>query len=322
MSNRRITNEVFINLFIGKDWADVTGLNGGKLRIRVPREFDDDIDAIRRECNTIVIEYKKEEFSITRTTQNNERIIFRVTAFENTDGHMVFMIRRPLSRVMELVDLGFGSDLISLLTRPNLKGVVGFVGEMGSGKTTAAASSVRGWLMANGGVALAVEDPPETNLEGEHGDGRCISVEVRSASGGYKGALKKGMRSGADLIYVGEVRDEGPADMIALHGMNGHLLYTTWHGLNIPEAVKRLRTMCTVKDPDGLIATGLAAIVHLSLVDRPVSTLHGKKMVKKVEYDFLEVAGHMDVQNVIRSGEFHKLEDVVESQRATRAASI
>lgn len=320
---KKITDEVFINLYIGSDYADVTGLNGGKLLIKVPAEYKEDIDEIRRECETVLHEYKKEEFSITRQLPNKEKMLFRVTAFENTSGRVVFSIRRPPARVLDFGELGFGSELVALLTKPDLRGVVGFVGEMSSGKTTAAASTVRGRLMALGGLAMAIEDPPETNLDGVHGDGRCIGVEVRSSDGGYRAAAKKAMRTGADIIYLGEVRDEDAAAEVVMGGNNGHLIISTWHAASHEDAIKRLNALCgsSVKDPQSMLATGLAAIVHLRMEERLVSTLSGKKPVKYLVYELLEIRGHQDVQNIIRGGSFHTLRSALEQQKAKRASS-
>jgi Tfp pilus assembly ATPase PilU len=210
---------------------------------------------------------------------------------------------------------------VSLLTRPDLRGVVGFIGEMESGKTTAAASSVRGRLLALGGIAVAIEDPPETNLDGEHGDGRCISVEV--GAGGYKAATKKAMRTGASIIYLGEVRDEDPAAEVAMGGNNGHLIFTTWHAGSIEDGVKRIAAMCgkTISNPENLLSTGLAALIHLRLEDHTINTMKGKKVTKVLRYNFLEIKDHIETQNIIRNGNFHKLQDAMETQKANRRAS-
>jgi len=311
----RITDQIFINLYIGHDFADVTGFKSGKTRAVVPPEYQDDIDAIRRECTSILVNNKVDEFSIKR-----DKTLFRVTAFANTDGKTVFMIRRPPGRVMEFSQLGFGDDAIRILLHPDLRGIVGIVGEMGSGKTTAAASTTKGRLEALGGLAVAIEDPPETDLDGVHGNGRCISVEARADTGGYKSAVKKAMRSGADLIYLGEVRDEDPAEQVVLGGNSGHLILTTWHAESHEDAIKRLIAMCptAMREPEAMLASGLAAIVHVSLDERPVKTLTGTKMDKFLRYEILEVSGHREVQNIIRMRQFHQLNGAYEEQLAKR----
>jgi hypothetical protein len=104
---KKITEEAFINLYIGAAYADVTGLRGTKLRIRVPPEYTDDVESIRRECNATVAQSLKDEFSITRFI-GNEKMLFRVTSFENTSGDLVFIVRRPPARVMDFAEIGFG----------------------------------------------------------------------------------------------------------------------------------------------------------------------------------------------------------------------
>ena len=315
----RITDEEFINLYIGSDYADVVGFRGGKLRIVVPPMYQEDIAEIRRECMSVLTEYKQEEFSIKRGPT-----LFRVTAFENTSGKTDFVIRKPPGRVMEFDQVGFGQDLIDFLRDPKLTGVVAFVGQQASGKTTCAASAMRGRLLELGGIGLSIEDPPETDLNGVHGDGRCISVEARRDKGGYKEAVRKSMRSGADVIYVGEVRDEDAAEQVVNAGANGHCILTTWHAGDHADALKRLIALCgaRVKEPEAMLATGIAAIVHVKLHNQVINTARGKINGKRLEYHMLRVSSDDAVVSIVRQKEFHKLRAAYEDQLNIKRTTV
>ncbi|MFD2274657.1 hypothetical protein ACFS07_35760 [Undibacterium arcticum] len=66
-------NEInFVDLYIGDDFADITGMGGMQGRCVAPIELDDDIKAIRLECGkNFFAKMREEEFSL-----NYDDIIF------------------------------------------------------------------------------------------------------------------------------------------------------------------------------------------------------------------------------------------------------
>ncbi|CAE6793708.1 hypothetical protein R70006_04969 [Paraburkholderia domus] len=311
----KITETEFADLYIGNDWASVAGFKGNEEQISLPTEYEQEVQEIRDQCFEIEHEAGVDEFSIRRSG-----ILFRVTCYPNTDGKTVFIIRRPLATIMPFHKVGFGTSDMEFLLRPDLRGLVIFSGDMRSGKTTAAASLTAARLISHGGTAIVIEDPPETPLDGPHGRGRAIQVEARG-EGAYKAQVKKAMRSGAKLIYLGEVRDSETAGQVITASNNGNFILTTTHALSPKDAVMRLCNLGTsvLEDPAKVLSSGLAAVIHMSLDAKIVNSSSGPKQVKKISYKMLRVEKDSIVMNLIREKAFHMLDNVIDDQLAKQS---
>lgn len=123
-------------------------------------------------------------------------------------------------------------------------GAVLFVGETGSGKTTALNTLVASHPGVRGGTVYAstLEDPPE---------GRPPNVSqfavARSAEQGGTGddnpfvaGLRVRMRSDGDIIVIGEIRDGATSEMFAQLGMSGHKVFGSLHAASCKGAYERL----------------------------------------------------------------------------------
>ncbi len=123
-------------------------------------------------------------------------------------------------------------------------GAVLFVGETGSGKTTALNTLLASHPGVRSGTAYAstLEDPPE---------GRPPNVSqfavARSAEQGGTGdenpfvaGLRVRMRSDGDIIVIGEIRDGATSEMFAQLCMSGHKVYASLHAASCKGAYERL----------------------------------------------------------------------------------
>lgn len=152
-------------------------------------------------------------------------------------------------------------------------GAVLFVGETGSGKTTALNTLLATHPGVQSGALYAstLEDPPE---------GRPPNVSqfavARSASQGGTGeanpflsALRVRMRSDGDLVVIGEIRDGATAEMFAQLGMTGHKEYASMHAPSCKGAYERLVSSMMGLPPE-LVASSdvLALTVYQTLVPR------------------------------------------------------
>ncbi|WP_164703902.1 ATPase, T2SS/T4P/T4SS family, partial [Pseudomonas viridiflava] len=95
--------------------------------------------------------------------------------------------------------------------------------------------------------ALAAEDPAETDLNGRHGSGRWIQMQVSRRNGGYEEALMRGLRSGADMMFIGEIRDTPTAVEAVRAAINGLFIVTTVHAGTVPQAIERVITLAEPK---------------------------------------------------------------------------
>jgi type IV pilus assembly protein PilB len=120
----------------------------------------------------------------------------------------------------------------------NKEGIILVTGPTGSGKTTTLYSALR--LVQNDGVNIVtVEDPVEYRL-GQN----IVQVQVHDKAGlTFASALRSILRQDPDVVLVGEIRDQETAQIALQASLTGHLVLSTLHTNDAPNAVTRLVDM-------------------------------------------------------------------------------
>ncbi|EIU1666866.1 Flp pilus assembly complex ATPase component TadA [Pseudomonas aeruginosa] len=307
MSVNPIVQAQFVDLYLGEGFADVKGLAGaGARRVEVPREWESHAQELLQICRQTLEELQDPEFAIVV-----DGVLLRVTQLEDAfNGGSVFVLRRSTAQVRSFEDIGYPSEVVSALMDPQLQGLVLFCGDMATGKTSSAASLILARLQTLGGVGFTVEDPQETNLSGQHGLGRCIQVRTSRRSGGYSEALLRTLRTGADLVLIGEIRDEDTAYQACKASLNGNLVISTIHAKNCPQAIERLITLAKplASNAYDVVAEGIQAVICQELVsDGAARRLHAEPLL------FTSVDS-VAMRDKIRRQQIHLLEDDVNRQ--------
>ncbi len=161
----------------------------------------------------------------------------RVSSMPGNHGEKV-VIRIIDSRdaMMDLERLGFSYDVLTgfrkALERPH--GIVLVTGPTGSGKSTTLYAALT--EIASDELNLCtVEDPIEYNLTGVN------QFQVSAKIGfTFSGALRSLLRQDPDVIMIGEVRDAETARIAVQAALTGHVVLSTLHTNNAPDAVARL----------------------------------------------------------------------------------
>ncbi|MEZ0334493.1 MAG: ATPase, T2SS/T4P/T4SS family, partial [Gemmatimonadales bacterium] len=127
-------------------------------------------------------------------------------------------------------------------------------------KTTTLYSAIR--LIQNEGVNIVtVEDPVEYRL-GEN----IVQVQVHDKAGlTFASALRSILRQDPDVVLVGEIRDQETAQIALQASLTGHLVLSTLHTNDAPNAVTRLVDMGMEAYK---IATALRGVVAQRLMRR------------------------------------------------------
>lgn len=151
-------------------------------------------------------------------------------------------------------------------------GLLVLCGGPGQGKTTTLAATVAARLRAFGGLCVAAEDPPEIPLEGRHGGGHCLQVEV-TAENPLEKAIHTAMRmfpvGVPTLLLVGEVRSRQAADEALNAALNGTLVCMTLHTSSQVEALHRLVGLAGGGEHAcNALAASLRLVLHQRLVNR------------------------------------------------------
>lgn len=226
----------FVDLYIGEDYCDFKGLDGSEnIRTPVPPHLLGEVQVLKAECLKVFVQHEEPEFAII-----HDEVMFRVTQLLDVRAQNVFVLRKSSAQVRPHTSLGLSQAVTTVALSKATRGLVLVVGEMASGKTTTIASLFKERLTLHGGIGVAIEDPPETRLDGIHGTGRCLQVPASRKNGGYREQLIRAVRSGADAILLGEIREEDTAFQVAQAGINGHLIYSTMHAGSLVQGLERL----------------------------------------------------------------------------------
>ncbi len=156
-------------------------------------------------------------------------------------------------------DLGLEPDdeekLFRIIDQPY--GMVLVTGPTGSGKTTTLYSCLNEMDVMTESI-VTLEDPVEYQLSGINQVQIDADIDRTFAS-----TLRAALRQDIDVLLVGEIRDPETARIAIRAAMTGHLVLSTLHTNDAPEAISTLRNMDI---PPYLVASALTAIVAQRLV--------------------------------------------------------
>ncbi len=151
-----------------------------------------------------------------------------------------------VARILDSSSSPVGLEQIGMLDRDRAKvegamarpyGGVLVTGPTGSGKSTTLYSCL---AHVNNGTRtiITVEDPVEYRMDGV----KQMAINTK-AKMTFAGGLKAIMRADPDIIMVGEIRDGETAHIAVEAALTGHLVLSTLHTRDAPNAVSRLLDM-------------------------------------------------------------------------------
>ena len=172
-----------------------------------------------------------------RVAVNGQPVDLRVSTLPAALGEkVVIRILDSRATVKSLDSLGFNTDERERIDRllENHEGVVLVTGPTGSGKSTTLYSMIRS-IMSEGVNIVTVEDPVEYRMQG------IVQVQVQEKAGlTFAAALRSILRQDPNVILVGEIRDRETAQIAVQASLTGHLVLSTLHTNDAPNAVTRL----------------------------------------------------------------------------------
>lgn len=166
---------------------------------------------------------------------------------------------RRVKSATTLADMGYSEDHLLFLDymMAQSDGIFLFSGPMGSAKSTSLSLLMAQTKEMNPGLSVvSVEDPPEYDI---------LEVEQsKPPRGNFGEALKRLLRQDADIIMLGEIRDEETGKIAVEVALTGHPIWSTIHAASASAILLRLEEMginrARIYDPNlfsGLVAQRL-----------------------------------------------------------------
>jgi type IV pilus assembly protein PilB len=161
----------------------------------------------------------------------------RVSTFPTIYGeNVVLRILDQTSPLFKLEDMGFSEEMLDLckqlIRRPN--GILLVTGPTGSGKTTTLYAFLN-LINSKEKNIITVEDPVEYRLS------LIRQTQVNPKAGiTFATGLRSILRQDPDVIMIGEIRDRETAEIAHQAALTGHLVLSTLHTNDAPEAISRL----------------------------------------------------------------------------------
>ena len=167
----------------------------------------------------------------------NRGFEIRVSTFPTIYGeNVVLRILDQTSPLLTLEDLGFSEEMLiqfkQLLQKTT--GMILVTGPTGSGKTTTLYGSLNLINSIDKNI-ITIEDPVEYRLS------LIRQTQVNPKAGiTFAAGLRSILRQDPDVIMVGEIRDLDTSEIAIQAALTGHLVLSTLHTNDAPEAITRL----------------------------------------------------------------------------------
>ena len=164
----------------------------------------------------------------------------RVATLPTVEGESIVMrLLDKSKRAPTLEELGMSEEmqatLQALIRRPT--GALLVTGPTGSGKSTTLYAALTEINRPEINI-ITVEDPVEYRLQGVN------QVQINQKAGlTFATALRSILRSDPDVVMVGEIRDGETAKISIEAALTGHLVLSTLHTNDAPQALTRLNEM-------------------------------------------------------------------------------
>jgi general secretion pathway protein E len=242
--------------------------------------------------------------SIGRAGDGGRSIDLRISSLPTSFGERVVIRLLDTARgtsMQSFDSLGMPADIESayLERAARANGLILMTGPTGSGKTTTLYTTLK-WIASRGGGELnvmTIEDPIEYELSDS---GVAISQSQVNTKKGitFASGLRHILRQDPDVVMVGEIRDAETARIAIQASLTGHLVFSTLHTNDAPNAVTRLVDLGV--EPY-LVSSSLSAVLAQRLVRRTHAACEGAGCKRCLESGYSGRTGLFELLTVDES---------------------
>ncbi len=250
-----------------------------------------------------------------------ENVFFRVERSLTVTG-IQYCIRKMPKVVPDFDTLGYRKEISNYLNNLcKASGLILWAGATGSGKTTSISALLKEFLMREGGFAYTIEDPSEMPLDGEYtamngSFGLC--KQTQPVNNNWGESLKSALRSKPRYIMVGEIRTPDAASECLRAATSGHLVLSTIHANNIPDAINSMVKYASSSDMSEALAYDLLSRGMLAVMHQNLRGVGRKQPVLRFLFANPDTTKGCQVRSIIKSGKLN-LATPIETQMTRMA---
>jgi twitching motility protein PilT len=231
---------------------------------------------------------------------------FRANYFVQENGAAAVFRIIP-EKIVPLEDLALPAAVETLAQLEH--GLVLVTGPTGSGKSTTLAAILDRMNRSHAKHVVTIEDP----IEFVHANKQCVFShrEVGCHTEGFSPALRAAIRQDADVILVGEMRDQETISLALTAAEMGLLVFGTLHTNNACKTIDRIIDVFSAEERAQVrlsLSESLVAVVSQLLL--PTADGKGRIAVNEI---LLRTPG---LPNVIREGNTPMLHSIIQSGRS------
>ena len=192
-----------------------------------------------------------------------------------------------------------------------LSGMILVTGPAGNGKSTTLACMVDRINNNRAGHIITIEDPIE--YLHTHRRGLVSQREVPNDSPTFSRALRAALRQAPDVIMLGEMRDYDTMQTAITAAETGHLLLSSLHTVGAAKTIDRIIDAFPANQQQQL-RIQLSMVLRAVVSQRLVPSLDGEQVPV-----FEVMTVNSAVQNMIRDGKTHQIDNVIYSGAADQS---
>lgn len=228
---------------------------------------------------------------------------FRVNLYRQK-GHVGAALRIIPSEIPSLEELGLPEIVSRLAMLPS--GLVIITGPSGCGKSTTLAAMIDIINTTRKCHIVTIEDPIE--FQHKHKSSMVTQREIPSDTKSFQAAMKHVLRHNPDVILIGEMRDLVTMEMAVTAAETGHLVLTTLHTLDAPQAVDRIVDIFGPHQQKQIL-TQLGGALRAVIAQQLLPRASGIGRIPALEI----MTASTGIRNLIRKGDTHQLYSVIQT---------
>lgn len=229
---------------------------------------------------------------------------YRINVFLQRDNPSMVIRIIPLA-IKTPEELGLPPAIVNFASLH--RGLVLVTGPTGSGKSTTLASLINLINNTRSAHIITIEDP----IEFLHNHRKCLvnQRELGQDTKSFSNALRAALRQDPDIILVGEMRDLETIAMAVTAAETGHLVFSTLHTNDAPQAIDRIIDVFPPHQ-QGQIRVQLASVLQ-GIVAQQLFPLHNNSRGRVGAYEVLVAT--TAVRNMIREGKTHQIKNIIQT---------